>query len=176
MTKLEIVAKLKENHQSFYDYIETLTETEFNHHAPTKWNAGQQIGHILLSVSPLTNALKLPNFVITWKFGKANRPSRTFDELVARYQQKLEAAAGAPTTAGFAPEEILFSGKKNAIEKVSKQVEKLCKQTMAFSETELDTMILPHPLLGRLTLREMLYFTVYHVKHHQDLTKRNLSL
>jgi hypothetical protein len=26
---------------------------------------------------------------------------------------------------------------------------------------------LPHPLLGKLTLREMLYFTAYHADHHR---------
>jgi hypothetical protein len=26
-----------------------------------------------------------------------------------------------------------------------------------------------------LTLREMLFFTIYHVEHHEELTKRNLK-
>ena len=43
-----------------------------------------------------------------------------------------------------------------------------------FSEDEIDTYILPHPLLGKLTIREMIYFTIYHVEHHQNNTKQNL--
>jgi hypothetical protein len=35
-----------------------------------------------------------------------------------------------------------------------------------FSEDDLDSIRLPHPLLGKLTVREMLYFAVYHVGHH----------
>jgi len=44
-----------------------------------------------------------------------------------------------------------------------------------FSEEDLDKLILPHPLLGKLTLREMMYFTIYHVQHHQRIVERNLA-
>lgn len=40
---------------------------------------------------------------------------------------------------------------------------------------ELDKYILPHPLLGKLTIREMMYFTIYHVEHHKKLTERGLN-
>ena len=45
----------------------------------------------------------------------------------------------------------------------------------SFSEKQLDTFILPHPLLGKLTLREMLYFTIYHAEHHKKQTLKNLE-
>ena len=34
------------------------------------------------------------------------------------------------------------------------------------SQADLDRYRLPHPLLGKLTVREMLFFTVYHNYHH----------
>ena len=34
---------------------------------------------------------------------------------------------------------------------------------------DLDVYILPHPLLGKVTLREMLYFTIHHNEHHLEL-------
>lgn len=33
-------------------------------------------------------------------------------------------------------------------------------------DADLDRYLLPHPLLGKLTLREMLFFTLYHNYHH----------
>jgi hypothetical protein len=36
-------------------------------------------------------------------------------------------------------------------------------------------LILPHPLLGKITIREMLYFTAYHVQHHENIIKRDLK-
>jgi hypothetical protein len=35
-----------------------------------------------------------------------------------------------------------------------------------WSEDDLDNHRLPHPLLGKLTVREMLFFTLYHIQHH----------
>lgn len=45
----------------------------------------------------------------------------------------------------------------------------------SWTEQDLDTVLLPHPLLGKLTVREMLYFTIYHAQHHQMLVDRDLS-
>jgi hypothetical protein len=38
-----------------------------------------------------------------------------------------------------------------------------------WDEAALDRYRLPHPLLGKLTLREMLYFTLYHLGHHAQI-------
>ncbi|QLH34686.1 MAG: DinB family protein [Cyclobacteriaceae bacterium] len=59
--------------------------------------------------------------------------------------------------------------------RLTKEVNRLAAKLNRFSEAELDLYILPHPLLGKLTLREMIYFTCYHVQHHQELTTKNLS-
>jgi len=34
-------------------------------------------------------------------------------------------------------------------------------------------VLLPHPLLGKVTVREMLYFTIHHVQHHHALVERD---
>ncbi len=49
------------------------------------------------------------------------------------------------------------------------------KRVDSFSEAQLDALILPHPLLGKLTLREMLYFTIYHVQHHEKQALHNIQ-
>src|SRR6185369_6710340 len=42
-----------------------------------------------------------------------------------------------------------------------------------WSETALDRYRMPHPLLGKLTVREMLFFTLYHNLHHiQNVARR----
>ncbi len=40
------------------------------------------------------------------------------------------------------------------------------KAVASWREEDLDRYVLPHPLLGKLTLREMLCFTLYHNYHH----------
>ena len=36
---------------------------------------------------------------------------------------------------------------------------------------QLDHYLLPHPLLGKITLREMLFFSAYHIQHHTKFWK-----
>jgi hypothetical protein len=44
-----------------------------------------------------------------------------------------------------------------------------------YTEEELDTLVLPHPLLGNLTIREMFYLMGYHATHHLRQTEKNLE-
>ena len=57
--------------------------------------------------------------------------------------------------------------KEKLKEKLKNEVLNLCLSIEKISEEDLDYYLLPHPILGKLTLREMLYFTIYHVKHHE---------
>ena len=43
------------------------------------------------------------------------------------------------------------------------------------NEYDLDNYQLPHPILGKISLREMLYFTAYHVEHHDNIVKERTS-
>lgn len=172
MEKQEIIIKLKENHKSLVDYILALPDEEFIQHLPEKWSAGQQLDHIFRSVKPVTMAFGLPVFVLRILFGKSNRPGRSFDELVKKYTSKL--AAGGVASGRFIPKAVGVTDRLNLTKSLILNVGKLCFLMEKYTDHELDTFILPHPLLGKLTLREMLYFTIYHAEHHLDLTKRNL--
>ncbi|MBK7609450.1 MAG: hypothetical protein IPI18_20745 [Saprospiraceae bacterium] len=44
-----------------------------------------------------------------------------------------------------------------------------------FSEAEIDRYLIPHPLVGKITMREMFYFTVFHAGHHQNNLIRDLG-
>ena len=100
-------------------------------------------------------------------FGKANRPSRSYAEVVTRYTDKLK--AGAKASGKFIPPaKIPFSQKEELLKNLKTNVERLTVKVSAFKEEKLDSLIAPHPLLGKMTFRELLYFTIYHVEHHQQ--------
>jgi hypothetical protein len=174
MTKSEIISLLTEKHKQFVNVFPAMTEREFTAQASNKWSPAQQLDHIIRSVSPVVMAFGLPGFVLKWKFGKANRPSKTYDELVEKYHTKL--AAGGKASGQFIPVGTLFQDREAAIAKLNALVEKLNKRVEGKSEETLDKLILPHPLLGKLTLREMLYFTAYHAEHHEKATRKNLAV
>lgn len=43
------------------------------------------------------------------------------------------------------------------------------------TENKLDNYLARHPLLGRVTLRELCYFTIYHTEHHLNIIKNILN-
>ena len=173
MDKKELISFLQYNHHLFIELIDKLDESSFSKKVADKWTPAQQAEHIHLSIKPLNIAFRLPLFILKMMFGKANRPSREYSALVEKYHSKL--AEGARATSNFIPKEISFSKKKQLISALKKDVAKLCKLANKYSEEELDQYILQHPLLGKLTLREMLYFTAYHVQHHEQLVKQILE-
>jgi hypothetical protein len=173
MTKPQIIQLLQEKHQAFIAHIQTLNEEEFLYAPAAKWTAAQQLDHIHKSVKPLTQAMGYPKFVPRVLFGKANRPSKTYEELINRYNEKL--SLGGRASGRFVPPTIAASQKDGLIKLILTSVNKLCNRIEKFSETELDNLILPHPLLGKITIREMLYFTAYHVAHHKAIIKRALE-
>lgn len=167
MKDMPFKIKLSHSHTSFILYINSLTKEEYDFSYQKKWNAGQHLEHILKSVSILNKALILPKWFLKYKFGFANRPSKTKEKLIERYLEKLKTAK--PTPNRFQPSEITFNEKKKNIQLLKKQVTKLTKRIERFSNHDLDYYILPHPLLGKVTLKEMLFFTNYHVQHHLEL-------
>jgi hypothetical protein len=173
MNKQQIINELSERHKTLTTYIQTLNEKDFTFSKEGKWSGGQQLDHIVRSISPLVQAFMLPKFVPGLLFGKANRPSKSYDELVSKYKEKL--AKGGVATGAFVPPAISYDKKEKLCKQLNSKVEKLCKQVNSFSKQQLDEYILPHPLLGKLTVREMLYFTMHHVNQHLEITKRNLE-
>lgn len=51
----------------------------------------------------------------------------------------------------------------------------LCAAITRWPEPALDAHRLPHPLIGRLTVREMLLFTLYHNRHHLENVQRRFA-
>ena len=166
MTSSHIIGMLKGSHFEFTAMIASLSEEQFLQAEPGKWSPGQQLDHLVRSVAPLEQALNLPKFIPRMLFGKANRPSRSYDEVVARYQDKL--AQGGKASGKYVPAAVTVAQRDALIDKLNDLVEKLSRSLGSYREEDLDTILLPHPLLGKLTLREMLYFTIYHVQHHHQ--------
>ena len=167
MNKFDATIFIKDKHEGLINYLRSLDEQTYLHAQHGKWSAAEQLDHLLKSVSPVNLALSLPKFVLKWMFGKSNRPSRSYEELVEKYQGKLLAGGKAPKA--FTPKKIPFAQRELSFNKLEKLVLSISRKANRYSEEELDTLILPHPLLGKLTLREMLYFTGYHCIHHHKL-------
>ena len=165
MNKQALSRNLTENHLEFIACLDQISDDIFTVSQNEKWTAGQQLEHIYLSVKPVGLGFRLPKFLLKLVWGKSNREGKSYDELIERYQAKL--ANGSKASGAFVPNKVDLKKGQKLKEKLKNEVLNLCLSIEKISEEDLDCYLLPHPILGKLTLREMLYFTIYHVKHHE---------
>jgi hypothetical protein len=159
MTSTEITTSLRNNHASFIHLIGQLNGEQLKRAQPHQWNPAQQLEHIYLSFRPVLLAFQLPRFI------------PRYDTLVRDYQAKLQQGGKAP--AAYVP--ATGSNTIKRLLQLEKSVDRLCHIIDGLTEEELDRYLLPHPLLGKLTMREMLYFTSYHVTHHHKQVENILK-
>lgn len=169
----EINYKLQENHQQFVEFIRILPDELFTVSKNEKWTPGQQLDHIRRSIQPLAQGFQLPKWLIKMIFGKSNRKGRTYDQLVEKYNRKLQ--EGGRASGRFIPKEVKLTERDKIIQAINKHIKSIQSNLHKFSESELDEIVLPHPLLGKLTIREMMYFTIHHAEHHLKLTQANVN-
>jgi len=173
MNKGDILLQLFNNHSRFSKLINSLSDSDFLRSTNGKWTPGQQLEHIVKSVRPVNLAFGLPGFLLRIAFGKANRASKSYEALVEKYHAKL--AAGGKSSAPFIPKAVTVADREKLSKKLHALINSLIGRADSISEDQLDALLLPHPLLGKLTLREMLYFTIYHAEHHEKQTLKNLE-
>ena len=68
---------------------------------------------------------------------------------------------------------MTLSNKALYISKLVKEEKRLAKKIQKWTESDLDTYLLPHPLLGKMTIREIALWTAYHTEHHYKILKLN---
>ncbi len=168
LTLAEIKQRLTAAEADFRQYCSSLSTENFFHQPEGKWSPAQQVKHLITSATMTRLAFSLPKFIVRWYGGKPNRGSRSYDELVAKYKLKLE--QGGKASGRFIPKPIPASyGKDKMMEKFKSSMDKLTHTiSKKWKEPQPDHYIAPHPLLGKITLRELGYFTIHHTYHHLE--------
>lgn len=159
-----IVDLLNTHADAFVNFVNQQSSESFTKSVNGKWSVGQNLDHLIRSLSPVNLALLLPSFVLKIAFGKPNRTGRNYKELMERYHQKL--SAGGIASGRFIPPVISWEQKENKVTDFNLERERMIKRMESWSEDQLDHYLLPHPLLGKITVREMLFFSAYHIQHH----------
>lgn len=139
-----------------------------------KWSVAQNVKHLIVSANATKLAFSLPKIIVRLYTGKPNRPSRSYEELVTKYKTKLQ--QGGKASGQFVPAIIApDTGKENMLNSFSKSMNRLIDNIeKKWPDEKLDQYIAPHPLLGKITLRELCYFTIYHTQHHLNIIKERL--
>jgi hypothetical protein len=169
MTKNEIITAAEKIFLEFGNYCNGIDDTIFFDKPTAKWSVAENVQHLVVSTNTATLAYALPKFLVRWIGGKPNRKSRAYEELVTKYKNKL--AAGGAASGRFIPKPIAINfGKEKLMRNWNKAITKhIAILQKNNTENDLDNYLVKHPLLGKITLRELCYFTIYHTQHHLNI-------
>jgi hypothetical protein len=162
----EISARLRNASTSYLDYCQSVPDEIFFRQPAEKWSVAQQTKHLYKATKTGLLAFTLPAFVVRMVGGRPNRPSRNYDELVEKYKQKL--GSGGKASKRYIPKPISAAyGKNRLLTRFNGAMHRMADVIERNgNEKKMDHYIVPHPLLGKITLRELCYFTIHHAYHH----------
>lgn len=163
-TKDDIKAALTATFNELNDYINNVDDKTFKKSMHNKWSIAENIDHLTISNNITALAFNTPKFILKQTFKTNNRQNWNYDEVVWKYQRSL--SEGAKASLPFQPKLSLLSVRFITEKLWLNSISNLMNAIDKWSETDLDTYILPHPIMGKITPRELLFFTVYHVNHH----------
>ena len=131
-----------------------------------RWSPAEQVRHLTKSTYPLVRAYALPRFLLLLRFGLSLQPRGTYEALAERYGRLLETRPDAGRFKPGADERRDDERRAEIMARWRDAVSRLSQAAGTWSEGALDRFRLPHPLLGRISTREMLHFVLFHTSHH----------
>ncbi len=158
------------------EYRKVIAETSIDHmnlQVDGKWSIYQNIDHINKSNKLTAVGYMTPKFMLQTLFGKSKNGSRTTEEIIHLYQAELQNGAKSPKLFEAGASKIKESS--SLLQKYNDQISSLKSQVESWSDEELNIYRMKHPILGNLTGKEMLSFTVYHQFHHLNTIQRILD-
>ncbi|MEW6085085.1 MAG: DinB family protein [Chloroflexota bacterium] len=168
MKKPELLSRLMDSNQRVVNWFKEIPADEFFHREDEVWSASDNVDHLIKSHKPIAKALKLPKFTLQAMFGLVDQPSRSYEAICQVYKDTI--AAGGVASGRYLPDqqspEKAEMVKQELLDQFFKASESLVSVAEKWDEDDLDGYCLPHPLIGKLTIREMLYFTIYHNLRH----------
>lgn len=142
----------------------------------TVWSAAENVQHLTQSVQPLNRLFGRPKSYMAEKWGTAQHPSRSYKGLIAVYLTALGAGASAVTAPGAFVPLAVPTETAALLDDFRQANDALVAHLSGWTEEELDTYRIPHPLMGPLTVREMLLFTAYHTRHHFEIMEKRAAM
>ena len=166
-SKEEMTSAIELESVAVADFFQAIAQDEFFKAPQGIWTPADNLVHLIKSISPIGRALSVPKTALRLRFGKAKHRSQNLAGVRAAYMTFADAGQAISTPA-FEPQvtEHTAAERERILTKWGQKNKALVAGMGSWSEEDLDFYQLPHPLLGNLTVREMLFFTLYHNMHH----------
>jgi hypothetical protein len=171
-TKAELIAALEDSNQRAENWFNEMPAQDFFTRQGEVWSPSDNVDHLIRAVKPIAKALRLPKVTLQVMFGKPEKLPMSYEELCKVYRDEI--ARGAQASGRYlpnqeSPAENAEHRKQALLDQWSKANVELLSVVEKWDLDEMDRYLLPHPLIGKLTIREMIYFTIYHNLRHASL-------
>jgi len=169
MSKEEIISLLRTTCRDFWNTPRSLSPDAFHQSFNGKWSAAQNFEHINKGLKPTAKYFSLPKDEIESRFGLSNHITDSAEMVINRYAEDLGKGSKSP-------ERVTPGDTKESYEELvtlgNTFLESLVNHLQNWNEEELEKYNYPHTVLGNITPREMLYFLVAHIRHHQKAVEK----
>ena len=177
--RASLLEALRDTEAAVAGYFGSLEEAVFARPLQETWSPAEHLDHLNIVVSAVARGFGISPLILRLRFGSAKRPTRTYEELRADYQALL--AAGGRASGRYVPVRQTTDPadaeerKSDLLARWGRVNERLWTALGGWSERNLDRVRFPHPLLGKITARELVFFTIYHGHHHVTAVQRRLA-
>ena len=177
-TREELLSALSDAERRVAEFFESLSADELMRRVGSAWTAAEQLDHLNTSLSAVTRGFSAPRLVLRLRFGRARKPSRGFAQLRDDYRARL--AAGGKAPGAFVPQQETLTHaqaeirRQDLVARWHRVNGRLRTGLESWSEKQLEVIRLPHPLLGKITAREMAFFAIYHADHHINASRKRI--
>lgn len=169
--KEQIITALESAWQEILDWISNQEEANFNQSLATgKWSAAETVYHLIKIARQINGGLKTPKVVLRGMFGKNNRQEKTYTEIFNHFNNLMKSGGVSPQQY-VAKKERIFE-KAALIERFTGELIDFKKHLKNWDEKSMSKYVLPHPGLEKITVREILYYVIWHTKHHLAIIKK----
>ncbi|MEM8966401.1 MAG: DinB family protein [Bacteroidota bacterium] len=145
------------------NFLQALPEAYLHQSPDNRWTIGEELSH--LTKSNLGTARLLSQSPAQLR--KAEKPSRSYEEVVQEYEEKYAQAKAPRGPQSTQPNRDTLVDKSTLEAEWNRASQALLDSLKNWqSESWGQYTVWKHPLLGVLTVQEMLYFTAYHNEHH----------
>lgn len=173
--KNQLVQDLSNSFQDTIDWINAQPEDHFNRELVSgKWTIAGHLYHLIKSTKAVSKGMAMPKIGLRTMFGKNNRPERTYQQMVDKYETTL-ATTNIKAPSSYEAEAGRQFERHALIRRFEEELQDMIKALNPWKEEDMSVYIMPHPAIGKCTIREFVYFTTLHTYHHLDILKNQYA-
>jgi hypothetical protein len=177
-TRGELLESLSLEEREVAAFFGSLSADELVLRVADAWTPAEHLQHLNIAASAVARGLSIAPWILRLRFGRSRRASRSFVELREDYRARL--ARGGRAGGRFVPprEQLMGADITTRLAELLARWQRVNARLVGalerWSERHLDRVQLPHPILGKIPTREMVFFIIYHGHHHIAAAKTRL--